>query len=115
MSDDLLEQAIAAAQDAPSIEPIRVHATIPRVHTLNTWPEYWDAVRSGRKTFEARRNDRGFRVGDILELLRWCPHCNDIAPAADGVGMARRRIEYILTGGQFGIEPGFVVLGIREL
>lgn len=114
MSDDPLEQAIAAAQDAPAIDPIRVHATIPRVHELKTWPEYWDAVRSGRKTFEVRRNDRGFRLGDILELVRWCPHCGFASPAADGVRMLRRRVIYIFDGGSLGVEPGFVLMGIRE-
>ena len=35
------------------------------VHNLKAWPEFFDAVADGRKTFEVRRNDRGYREGDI--------------------------------------------------
>lgn len=40
-----------------------------RVHDLKTWPEYFRCLADGSKTFEIRRNDRGFREGDTL-LLR---------------------------------------------
>ncbi len=42
-------------------------------HTLKTWPEYYDAIVRGDKTFEYRLNDRDFLVGDTLNLLRWDP------------------------------------------
>ena len=75
-------------------------------HTLKIFPDFWDAVTRGDKTFEVRRDDRGFSVGDMLELIRMGE------PTA-----ARRRltyaITYILPGGQYGIEPGYVVLGLR--
>ena len=38
-------------------------------HTLKTEPEYWEAQRRGDKTFEIRKNDRDFKVGDILILV----------------------------------------------
>lgn len=37
-------------------------------HELKTWPVFFEAVWSGDKTFEIRKNDRGFRVGDWLRL-----------------------------------------------
>lgn len=33
-------------------------------HTLKICKKYADAVMSGAKTFEIRKNDRGYKVGD---------------------------------------------------
>jgi hypothetical protein len=41
-----------------------------RTHELKTDPEVFDQVRSGRKTFEIRKNDRDFLHGDRLILRR---------------------------------------------
>ena len=41
------------------------------VHMLKTISPYYEAVASGEKTFEIRKNDRGFRVGDALILRHW--------------------------------------------
>ena len=41
------------------------------IHTLKIQPKYFDAVRSEVKTFELRKNDRDFRVGDFLALNEW--------------------------------------------
>lgn len=38
------------------------------IHELKIDPEYFSAVRSGKKRFELRRNDRNFQVGDYLAL-----------------------------------------------
>ena len=37
-------------------------------HCLKTWRSMYDLVKRGQKTFEYRRNDRNFQVGDILKL-----------------------------------------------
>lgn len=42
-----------------------------KTHTLKTWPAYYEAVRSGAKTFEIRLDDRNFAIGDRLELKQW--------------------------------------------
>lgn len=43
------------------------------IHELKSWPEWFDATVSGRKTFDVRINDRGFTVGDRLLLREWNP------------------------------------------
>lgn len=41
------------------------------IHALKILPRYFDAVRNGCKTFELRKNDRDFQVGDYLALNEW--------------------------------------------
>lgn len=90
-------------------------------HILKTWDVYFDAVKRGDKTFEVRYNDREFQKGDILELVRCVKGklgIHEIQYRGDTSTPAhvlRLKITYILPGGQFGIEPGYVVLGIKPI
>lgn len=91
-------------------------------HELKTLPAYFDAVERGEKTFEVRRDDRGFQKGDIVRLIRLHEEKNHIAPFStkdrwktgrrEEAACLERRILWVLTGGQFGIEPGYVVLAL---
>ncbi|HJF32801.1 MAG TPA: DUF3850 domain-containing protein [Sporosarcina psychrophila] len=42
-----------------------------KVHQLKILPEYFNAVRLGVKTFEIRKNDRDYQVGDSLFLKEY--------------------------------------------
>ena len=42
-------------------------------HNLKIWPQYYKPVAEGLKTFEIRKNDRGFQAGDEVELREWDP------------------------------------------
>jgi ASC-1-like (ASCH) protein len=46
-------------------------------HTLKIVPEYFAAVRDGRKTFEVRRDDRGYAPGDTLILREYEPESDE--------------------------------------
>lgn len=46
---------------------------VPMTHILKIWPEYYDAIDSGEKTFEFRLNDRNYQTNDILILREYCP------------------------------------------
>jgi hypothetical protein len=93
-------------------------AALVTEHVLKTWGRYWDRVASGEKTFEVRRDDRGFQKGDILILRRTDdepPYY--YTPGSDGrfsTRDLRKRVSWILTGGQFGIEPGHVVMALTD-
>lgn len=41
------------------------------LHTLKVRPEYFQALKDGRKKAELRKDDRGFREGDKLYLREW--------------------------------------------
>lgn len=43
------------------------------IHELKIWPQYFEAVTDGRKTFEVRVNDRGYQAGDTVILREWKP------------------------------------------
>ena len=40
----------------------------PAIHELKIQPTYFEDVKVGKKTFEIRKNDRGYKEGDILIL-----------------------------------------------
>lgn len=42
-------------------------------HELKIWPQYYCRVADGSKTFELRKNDRGFQPGDVVNLREYDP------------------------------------------
>jgi len=79
------------------------------VHTLKCWAPYFDAIADGLKTFEMRRNDRDYRVGDTLELVR-CYEDPPHDPTPDGSSL-RFRVTYMT---MFGCKDGFVCMAIQR-
>lgn len=80
-----------------------------KLHELKCWPEYFQPVVRVEKPFEVRKNDRDYKVGDILYMREFVPqtgmytgqHC-------------LRRITYVLDGYD-ALLPGYVVLGVQPL
>lgn len=78
-------------------------------------PPAYEAVDRGDKTFEVRRDDRGFQKGDVLILEKFDRAKQRYVHDAWGnKQLLRRKIRFILTGGQYGIEPGYVVMALRK-
>lgn len=75
-------------------------------HELKTWPEFFDAVWRGVKTFEVRKDDRGFAVGDMLLLREYDAEADTYSGR-----WLTTQVTYIL-GGAFTL-PGTVVMGIK--
>lgn len=81
-----------------------------KVHRLKTWPDYFRPVMRGEKTFEIRKNDRGFAVGDVLLL-------EEYEQFSDGRGQytgqrAAVDVTYIVADSSWNL-PGFVVMSIQ--
>lgn len=84
-----------------------------KVHRLKIWPEYFQAVVSGKKTFEVRYNDRDFRINDTLILEEYEPHSNTFTG-----NTVKVRVSYILYGddeGPFGLASGYCIMGIYRI
>jgi len=76
-------------------------------HFLKTDSKPFQAVLSGRKTFEWRLNDRGFEIGDQLTLKEI---------NSDKVFTGRQckvHVTYILKSG-YGIPDGYCVMAITK-
>lgn len=87
-----------------------------REHCVKCLPPYFAAIRSGEKTFDVRRDDRGYQRGDFIVLQEFDPSRIQTPMCGRYTGEEERReITWILTGGQFGIEPGYVVLALKEI
>lgn len=80
-----------------------------KTHTLKTWPDFFDAVASGDKTFEIRKNDRGFQKGDKLILEKFDPADPEKYTSANALYVD---VTYVLNG--FGLKNGFVALGLGK-
>lgn len=76
-------------------------------HRLKTWPEYYQALIDGRKTFELRFDDRGYDVGHVLVLDEF-----DVTKGYTG-RTSEWSVTYLLRGVAFGLAEGHVCMGVQ--
>ena len=79
--------------------------THKEVKDIRIAKSYFDDVANGIKTFELRKNDRGYKKGDILEMMEF----------ADGKNtgrMVRVLVTYILED-YTGIEDGYCIMATK--
>lgn len=78
-----------------------------KVHSVRLATMYFDDVARGKKTFELRKNDRGYRVGDALDLMEF--------DEGRYTGRTiRADITYMLEE-YTGLEEGYCILGIQAI
>lgn len=75
-------------------------------YELKIYPKYFEDVILGKKTFEIRKNDRKYCVGDVLLLKEW----DNIKYSGQE---AKAEVIYLLDDRFIGIQPGYVVMGIE--
>ena len=76
-------------------------------HELKTISPYYEAVESGVKMFEIRKDDRNFNIGDTLELSHW----DDSVGGYDGDWIAVT-VTYILRDTRF-LPLGYCCMSIK--
>lgn len=77
-------------------------------HCLKCWPEYFNDIKAGIKTFEVRKNDRPFQVGHPILLQEYNPETNSYT-GKEWSGT----ITYLMADTDF-VKKGYVILGIKE-
>lgn len=78
-----------------------------KVHDVKLGTTFFDDVKTGRKTFELRKNDRGYKKGDIIVMHEY----------KDGTTTGRtieKKIVYMLEDFT-GLEDGYCILGLGEV
>ena len=98
------------------------------IHEIKCEPKYFAAIKNGSKTFEVRKNDRPYKVGDILAINEFIPESVDpyddmfSMPSVDERFVSGGRytgksvlalITYILNDDEY-VKKGFVILGIKN-
>ncbi|MCV6612877.1 MAG: DUF3850 domain-containing protein [Amphritea sp.] len=85
-------------------------------HELKTDPAVFDAVMNGTKTFEIRKNDRDFQVGDEL-VLRQTKHTGEEmaqgAPLEYTGAFWTVPVLGIMHGPAYGLADGWCILSIK--
>lgn len=87
--------------------PSDTQETGQKVHQIRLAKSYFDDVANGIKTFELRKNDRGYKKGDILEMMEF----------ADGKNTGRTvrvLVTYIIED-YTGIEDGYCIMATTLL
>lgn len=79
-------------------------------HYLKIVDPYYGQVRDGLKTFEVRENDRNFKVGDKVVLLRYNSETKQYYKSQTIVVV----ITYILSDFH-AIKDGYVVFGFKKI
>lgn len=78
------------------------------IHELKVYKEYFDVVELGLKTFEVRKDDRNYQVGDTLILNEY----------DEKTGYSGRKIcvivTYALRNPKY-CKENFVILGFKKL
>lgn len=100
---DLLARNSPVSAAAPDL-------TGERVHDLKTWPEFFQAIVNGDKTFEVRKDDRGYRAGDYLRLKEWHPRSQTYSGREMVV-----EVTYLLCDPLFGITREHVCMAIKPV
>lgn len=82
---------------------------MPRIHEIKCLPQYFEETAAGRKGFEIRKNDRGYKIGDLLAMNEY-----------DGEKYTGRalllKVDYMMDPNDVMIcGQGYVVMGVHPV
>ena len=84
------------------------------IHELKALPDYFERLADGSKTFDIRKDDRGYQAGDSLVVRRYAPEvdhdCSDPNCWKNWRSNAREvlrfRVGFVAKGRFFGLDLG---------
>lgn len=89
------------------------------IHELKTDSEMYQAIIENRKTFELRKNDRDFKVDDILYLRETVYTSKEMKENNKPLLYTNRglkvRILYILYGPIYGLNEGWCIMSFGRI
>jgi len=77
-------------------------------HDLKLETAFYQATERGDKTFEVRKNDRDFQLGDMVvlhEVVNGVPTGRKLTPM---------EIVYVLLGNVYGLAPDYCVMQLKR-
>ena len=77
-----------------------------KVHSVKIGKEFFEDVKNNIKTFELRKNDRNYKVGEILELHEY--------EAGEETGRTCRKLITYMLKEFTGLQDGYCILGIKD-
>lgn len=88
-----------------------------KLHELKIKHEYLIEVDRGRKTFELRKNDRDYQVGDLIHFIDIKQSNSDNCDCDIYINEdALYKITYILKNvEEYGLDKDYCILGIKKL
>ncbi|MEV0669375.1 DUF3850 domain-containing protein [Mycobacterium sp. NPDC050441] len=87
-----------------------------QTHSLKSWPQFFHAIVAGDRTHELRRNDRNFRVGDLLVLAEFDPLVEEYTGAtctAEVTSITSSDIECAVS--KEALHPDFCILSVKVI
>ncbi len=94
------------------------------IHSIKCYPDYFKALKDGTKTFEVRKKDRLYEVGDHLAVNEFISD-KQIDPYSLNVGLRQTsggaytgdsllyKITYILDDSEY-CKDGMIILGLAR-
>ena len=90
-----------------------------KLHELKIKKEYFQEVYFGKKTFELRKDDRDYEVGDLIKfnVIDNVVSPNKVETEVANIDENRLfEITYILRNvPEYGLDKDYCILGIKEL
>nr|DAX13250.1 MAG TPA: chromosome partitioning protein [Bacteriophage sp.] len=77
-----------------------------KVHSVKIGKEFFEDVKNNIKTFELRKNDRNYKVGETLELHEY--------EAGEETGRTCRKLITYMLKEFTGLQDGYCILGLKD-